>query len=203
MVTTGDDASSQSTESVQQTNTSSVHTSSSIGSLYSLDNNSLHITAHKLDGKNYLQWAQSVKLVICGRGKLGYITGDLPAPPSTDSKYQLWQAENSIVLAWLINSMDQKISRRYLFFKTAKEVWDAARKMYSDLGNASQIFEIRSKLKEIKQGNQTVTQYFSDLQDLWQELDLYLDTTSLCADCTIKKANSSWKKNESLNFLRG
>ena len=62
--------------------------------------------------------------------------------------------------------MEPHISRRYLWFKTTKYVWDAARRMYSDLGNASQIFEIRSKLKEMKQGSNSVTQYFSDLQDL-------------------------------------
>ncbi|XP_062112894.1 uncharacterized protein LOC133824050 [Humulus lupulus] len=157
---------------------------SSMGSIYSHDTNSFHITAHKLDGRSYLQWAQSVKLVICGRGKLGYLTGDFPTPHLTDSTYKVWQAKNYIVLAWLINSMDRKISRMYLFFKISKEVWDAAKKMYSDLGNASQIFEICTKLKEIKQGTHTVTQYFSDLQDLWQELDLYMDTTPLCATCT-------------------
>ena len=74
--------------------------------------------------------------------------------------------------------MDPKISRRYLWFKTAKEVWDAARQRYSNLGNASQIFEIRSKLKEMKQGSKSVTQYFSDLQDLWQELDLFFEDDS-------------------------
>lgn len=173
-----------------------------MGSIYSHDIGSLHITTHKLDGRNYLQWAQSVKLVICGRGKLGYITGDLPIPPPNDSAYKVWQAENSIVLAWLINSMDPKISRRYLFFTTAKEVWDAAKKMYSDLGNASQIFEIRTKLKEIKQGNHTVTQYFSDLQDLWQELDLYLGTTPLCATCTTLR-RQQLEKERVFEFLTG
>ena len=114
------------------------------------DTSSLHITVHKLDGKNYLQWAQSVKIVICGWGKLGYITGELPAPSPNDPSYKTWLAENSIVLAWLINFMDPKISCRYLWFKTANEVWDAACRMYSDLRNASQIFKIRLKLKEMK-----------------------------------------------------
>ncbi|KAK4846125.1 hypothetical protein QYF36_013329 [Acer negundo] len=102
--------------------------------------NETDIPAHKLDGKNYLQWAKSVKIVICGRGKLGYNTGELPAPPLTDPTYKTWLAKNSIVLAWLINSMEPKISRRYLYFKIVKEVWNAACLMYSNLGNASQIF---------------------------------------------------------------
>ena len=72
------------------------------------DNTSLQITAHKLNGRNYLQWSQSVKIVICGRGKLGYITGETKPPAQTEPTYQTWLAENSIVLAWLINSMEPR-----------------------------------------------------------------------------------------------
>lgn len=61
--------------------------------------------------------------------------------------YKVWVAENSVVLAWLFNSLEPNISRCYLWSQTAKEAWEAARKMYSDLGNSSQIFELRSKLK--------------------------------------------------------
>ncbi|XP_073148813.1 uncharacterized protein [Henckelia pumila] len=150
------------------------------------DLSALQITSHRLNGRNYLQWAQSVKIVICGRGKLGYLTGELQSPSQIDPTYKTWLAENSMVLAGLINSMEPNISRRYLWFKTAKEVWDAAKRMYSDLGNASQIFELRSKLKEMKQGSNSVTLYFSDIQDLWQELDLFLETSTICAECTAK-----------------
>ncbi|KAK3024562.1 hypothetical protein RJ639_043502 [Escallonia herrerae] len=38
---------------------------------------SFQLTSHKLTGKNYLDWAQSVKLVIDGRGKLRHLTGDV------------------------------------------------------------------------------------------------------------------------------
>ena len=91
-----------------------------------------------------------MKIVICGWGKLGYIIDELSTLSPNDLLYKTWLAENSIVLAWLINLMDPKISRRYLWFKTANEVWDVAYRMYSDLRNASQIFKIRLKLKEKK-----------------------------------------------------
>ena len=32
-----------------------------------------------------------------------------------------------------------------------------------------------------------MTQYFSDLQDLWQELDLFFEDDSTCAECSIKQ----------------
>ncbi|KZV50721.1 hypothetical protein F511_19633, partial [Dorcoceras hygrometricum] len=101
-----------------------------------------------------------------------------------DPTYPTWLADNSIVLAWLINSMEKNISRRYLWFQTAKEVWDVVRRMYSDLGNTSRVFELRYKLKEIKQGSHIVTHYFSELQELWQELDLFLEESRMCAECS-------------------
>ncbi|XP_073137592.1 uncharacterized protein [Henckelia pumila] len=166
------------------------------------DLNSFEITVHRLNGRNYLQWAQSVKIVVCARGKLGHLTGDLPAPASSDPSYTTWLSKNSIVLAWLVNSMEPQISHRYLWFNTNKEVWDAAKKMYSDLGNTSQVFEIRSKLKEIKQGSNSVTQYFSDLQDLWKELDLFLEDTKTCTKCS-PKIRLNLEKERVFEFLVG
>ncbi|KAG8479486.1 hypothetical protein CXB51_029679 [Gossypium anomalum] len=138
-------------------------------------NSSLLITNHRLDGKNFLQWSQSVLMVLPGRGKIGYINGQIPRPASTDSDYATWELNNSMVMAWLINSMEGHISRTYLFFKTAKEMWDAIKGNYSDLGNASQVFEIKLKLKDIRQGTFEVTQYYNNLKILWQELDMYYE----------------------------
>ncbi|GMI81058.1 hypothetical protein HRI_001775100 [Hibiscus trionum] len=136
---------------------------------------SLIITNHRLDGKNFLQWSQSVLMVIRGRGKLGYINGEIPQPTITDPTYATWELNNSIVMAWLINSMESHISRTYLLFKTAKEMWDAMKENYSDLGNASQVFEIKLKLKDIRQGTLEVTHYYNNLKILWQELDMYYE----------------------------
>ena len=72
--------------------------------------------------KIYLQWSQSVKIVICGRGKFEYLTDEVKAPAATNLAYKIWFAENSIVHVWLINSMEPKISRQYLFLKKAKDV---------------------------------------------------------------------------------
>ncbi|RVW92611.1 hypothetical protein CK203_039394 [Vitis vinifera] len=103
--------------------------------------------------------------VTTSPGKFKYIIGEAKAPAPTTPTYKKWFAKNSIVHAWLINSMEPMVNRRYLFLPTAKDVWDTLRRTYSNLGNASQVFEIHSKLKEIKQGTKSVTQYFTDLQD--------------------------------------
>ncbi|KAK3026255.1 hypothetical protein RJ639_041631 [Escallonia herrerae] len=71
--------------------------------------------------------------------------------------------------------MESHISQTYLFLRTAKAIWDTVNKNYYDLENASQVFEIKNKLKEMHQGNLEVTEYYNELQTLWQELDMHYE----------------------------
>ncbi|GAV67465.1 UBN2_3 domain-containing protein, partial [Cephalotus follicularis] len=107
------------------------------------------ITSHKLNGKFFLQWSQSILLVIRGRGKIGYITSKVQQPDVKDPMYENWELHNSIAITWLINSMESHISHTYLFLRTTKAIWDAVNKNFSDLENPSQVFEIKNKLKDL------------------------------------------------------
>ncbi|KAK5846636.1 hypothetical protein PVK06_002931 [Gossypium arboreum] len=160
-------------ETLSETETSKITQNVNQGITQGELNSSLIITNHQLDGKNLLQWSQSVLMVIRGRGELGYINGKIPRPTIADPTYATWELNNSIIMAWLINSMKGHISRTYLFFKTVKDMWDAAKENYSNLGNASQVFEIKLKLKDIRKGTLEVTHYYNNPKILWQKLDMY------------------------------
>ena len=87
------------------------------------DNNpSLHITTHKLHGLNFLRWSQFVKLLIRVEGKLGYLIGATKAPKKDDSGFQTWDLEHSMIMAWLVNSMELQIGQTYIFLPTTKEL---------------------------------------------------------------------------------
>lgn len=64
-------------------------------------------------------------------------------PEITSANYGNWGAKNSMIMAWLIKSMAPKIGRTYLFYKTAKEIWEAAQELYSDMQKAAQCFKIQ------------------------------------------------------------
>ncbi|RVX21382.1 hypothetical protein CK203_001939 [Vitis vinifera] len=89
---------------------------SSMGPVGAFDNSPLHLTIEKLNGKNYREWAQAIKLVIDGKGKLGFLTGETRRPPPTDV--------------------------------AASQKW------------------------AMKQGDREVTEYYTEMLGLWQELDL-------------------------------
>ena len=76
-------------------------------------------------------------MYIRGRGKMGYLTGETKAPESTDPVYIIWDAKNSMVMMWLVNSMEEDISSNYMCYSTAQELWENVNQMYSDLGNQS------------------------------------------------------------------
>ncbi|RVW14724.1 hypothetical protein CK203_092620 [Vitis vinifera] len=69
-----------------------------------------------------------------------------------DHSYATWDVENSMIMAWLVNSMEEEISSNYMCYPTSKALWDNIIQMYSDLGNQSQIYELQLKLGDICQG---------------------------------------------------
>ncbi|RVW54511.1 Retrovirus-related Pol polyprotein from transposon TNT 1-94 [Vitis vinifera] len=146
---------------------------SSSSSSHQMETSHLPITAHKLNGQNYLQWSQSILMFIRGKEKDDYITGDSAAPETTASTYKKWIAENNMVMSWLVNSMTADIGENFLSFDTAKEIWDTAKETFSDKENTSEIIQIEGILHDLRQGNLTVTEYFNTLTHLWRQLDTF------------------------------
>ncbi|KAJ9682803.1 hypothetical protein PVL29_018680 [Vitis rotundifolia] len=135
-----------------------------MGPVSAFDNSPLHLTVLKLNSKNNREWAQAIKLVINEKGKLGFLTGETRRPPLTDvAASQKWWSENSFITSCLINSMKPAIGKTYMFLPTAKDVWDAIRETYSDAKNASQIFEIKTRFWQMKQGDREVTEYYTEM----------------------------------------
>lgn len=76
----------------------------------------VQIITIRLKGDNYLHWFQSFWLYICGGGKIGYLTDEKNAHTKIDLSFATWDAENSIVMTWLVNSMTEEICSNYVFF---------------------------------------------------------------------------------------
>ncbi|KAJ1424216.1 Gag-polypeptide of LTR copia-type [Sesbania bispinosa] len=140
----------------------------------------LPITGHKLNGQNYPQWVRSVKIFLQGKGNEGYITGDPKSPKKGDPNLNKWQLENSLVMSWLHNTMTNEIGENFMYYETAKEMWDAMKGTYSNVDNTSTVFEIKSILHDLQQGDFSVTEYFNTLRRHWQQLDIYEDVQWSC-----------------------
>ncbi|KAJ0082416.1 hypothetical protein Patl1_10965 [Pistacia atlantica] len=105
-------------------------------------------------------------------------------------------------MSWLYGSIEPRIGNTYLYYKTAKDIWGGVQKMYSDIENTTQSFEMRSAIHSTKQRSMTVTDYFNSLTNLWQEMDLYYETDWNCTDDNTKY-NLRLEKERVCDFLKG
>ena len=78
-----------------------------------------------------------------------------------------------MIMSWLTNSMEIDVGQTFLFYKTAKKIWDAAKETFSNNKNAIEVFEIKSQLLDLRQGNLSITQHFNILSWYWQKLDVF------------------------------
>ena len=85
-------------------------------------------TTVKLNGSNYLLWAQAFYIFIGAQNKLAHLLQ--PPLTDTDPTYVTWLTGDYSVMIWLLNSLDEKISGSVMFLPTAKDIWDTLKVIY-------------------------------------------------------------------------
>ncbi|CAL9000181.1 unnamed protein product [Prunus brigantina] len=156
-------------------------TSSDPLSLHNSDTPGLSLVNFKLEGHNYGQWSRSMHLSLSAKNKLGFVDGSVKTPSSDDSKFPLWQRCNDMVLSWILHSLHPDIASSVLYAKTAAAVWTDLRDRFSQ-GNDSKIYQIRQEIVECRQGQQTISIYYTKLKALWDELASYQEPFSCACD---------------------
>ena len=147
---------------------------------------SIH-AAYRLNGRNYLKWSQLIRTILKGKGKISHIMGT--GPDRQDPLFGVWDEEDSMIMAWLWNSMAPEISDTCMFLSTSKEIWDTIQQTYSKTKDTAQVYDVKVKTMAAKQGNKTVTEYANQLKSLWQELDHYKVIKTKCPkDAAMLKA---------------
>ncbi|KAL5741415.1 hypothetical protein ACOSP7_028147 [Xanthoceras sorbifolium] len=123
-------------------------------SIYSHDNSSkIEI---KLDGSNYHLWSKFVEIFVAGKDKYGFLTGESVKPATT---------------RWLLGSMTFKIMGMFIRLPTAQAIWEAVARTYYDGADQSIIYELNSKVFHMRQSGRLISEYYGELNTIWQELD--------------------------------
>ncbi|CAL1375244.1 unnamed protein product [Linum trigynum] len=159
----------------QQQNGNNTHLGLVFGSPYYInpsENLGQSIVAETLDGSNYQTWQRAVRMALKTKHKLGFIDGTLPMPDHTHPDFVLWDASNTMVLCWILNSVHKDISRSVLQHENAKVVWDELKARFGR-SNAIKLSNLQDEMAACKQGNMSVTQYYITLKGLWEEIQQY------------------------------
>jgi hypothetical protein len=158
----------------------------------------------KLEGiKNYLAWSRRALLLLKAKKLEGFVNGEVAEPKNKASEeWKSWDATNSSVAAWLLNSMSPTIAGSVDTIATASKIWEVVSKMFLGTGNVMLLAEIDDRIYHLKQGELSLMDYVDELKRLWADLDHYDPIELPHPDCVawVKK----WlEKKGVLQFLRG
>ncbi|KAK8934710.1 hypothetical protein KSP39_PZI014426 [Platanthera zijinensis] len=166
------------------------------------DHNTPQITTIRLDDCNYLSWSRSITLALKSRRLFGYVTGQMKEPDPTSPDWQQWESENSLVMSWLTNSMQESIARNYLFLANAADIWRRAESTYSRRGSAAQIFQLRRRISLLRQGDRPPSPYYLEFTQLYQEYD-HFDPLVFVSPIDEAMVRTRDDRNRIFEFLHG
>jgi len=102
-----------------------------------------------------------------------FVDGTLIKPDISTPEGHAWERYNSMVITWLHNAIDKSLHGSVAYAETAEELWSYLKDCYSQ-SNEIRIHQLKREITLANQGNQTVTEYFTKLKMLWDELGAYL-----------------------------
>lgn len=98
--------------------------------------------------------------------------GGLTKPAATATEAHAWEKANSMVIAWLHNVIDKNLHGSVAYADIARAIRLDLEERYSQ-GNSIRIHQLKREITLVGQGSLNVSEYFSKLKELWDELRTY------------------------------
>ncbi|MCH87569.1 hypothetical protein A2U01_0008442, partial [Trifolium medium] len=157
-----------------------------------------------LTGSNFQSWFRSMKRALGAKMKLEFVDGTLPMPEDDfDPAYRAWHRCNQLVSSWILNSVSSSIAQSVVFMENTIDIWNDLRERFSQ-GDLIRISELQQEIYAMKQGTRSVTDFYSDLKILWEELELYMPIPSCTCrqHCTCEAMRSARRNHLLLHTIR-
>jgi hypothetical protein len=148
-----------------------------------------------------------MKVALISKNKIKFVDGSFQKPAAASILYDPWVRCNNLVLSWLQRSISDNIAQSILWIENANAVWDNLRNRFSE-GDIFRISDLQDDLVRLQQGNFDVSNYFTQLTSIWEQIDTYRPTRDCtCAiPCTCGAVTDLRKFREQdkvLKFLKG
>ena len=171
------------------------------------ENPALILVSPVLTENNFHQWQREMMVALETKNKEGFINGSLLCPPITDSLHDAWRRCNRMVMSWLIHSMSASIKQSVMWMDTARDIWIDLKDRFSH-SDKFRVADLQDQILHCKQGDSSVSKYYTRLKILWKELELYrcvlVCTCSVSCSCgLLAKLHKEREDDCVIRFLRG
>lgn len=102
-----------------------------------------------------------------------------------------------MVMSWLLNDLNLDLANIVIYVNTPIEVWSDLHDRFS-LGILTRAFWIHGTIAEYKQRQQTVSQYYTKIKSLWDEMSSY----NSLPNSTCEAMKTLWEPDEEEQVLK-
>ncbi|KAL0347962.1 UNVERIFIED_CONTAM: hypothetical protein Sangu_1024000 [Sesamum angustifolium] len=122
-----------------------------------------------LIGNNYLGWSRAIKLALGAKMKLSFIDGRSVKPAAGPEDYDQWIRIDCMVSSWILNSISRDIVGAFMYTTSARALCLEIEGRYG-VSNGPLLYQLKREIALTSQGNQFVTDYYTKIKMLWDEL---------------------------------
>jgi len=134
----------------------------------------------KLTNINYLYWRMQMKPYLLGQGIFGFVDGSnyCPSPHvfAADGTYLQvnpfflrWKHQDQLILSALISSLSMEVLHLVVDCQTLSSVWHTLEQALASKSN-SRIMQLYGSIQDLRQGDESVTQFMQKAKALFDEL---------------------------------
>jgi len=145
----------------------------------------------QLDDNNDHAWSRAMhpallsknKHALFSKNKHKFIDGTMLAPKPGTPLHETWKRWSMMVISWVTQTLSEQIAQNMVYIEDARKLWNDLCEHFSK----KYLFIISYLLQEIhstRQGEQTISKFYTDLKTLWEELEALRPTPDY--ECKIK-----------------
>ncbi|KMT04334.1 hypothetical protein BVRB_8g184090 [Beta vulgaris subsp. vulgaris] len=129
------------------------------------------INIEKLVGaSNYRSWKRSLEISLASKRKIGFVTGAVKRDASNRVKQEAWDTCNNMVISWILFNVSEPIKKSVMFVENASQIWKFLEQRFL-VSNGSRKYRLNKEIYEAKQQGKSITDYYTEMRGLWEELD--------------------------------
>ena len=137
--------------------------------LHPSENPSLILVTNLLTGTNYHTWCRAMRMALLSKNKLKFVDGSIPIPSRDNQHFAAWERCNTMVNSWIYRAVSPSIAQSITWLDNALEVWNDLKEHFSQ-GDSFRIVDLQTEIYSFHQNTLNVTDYFTQLKILWDEL---------------------------------
>ncbi|XP_019176614.1 PREDICTED: uncharacterized protein LOC109171951 [Ipomoea nil] len=158
-------------------------------------NPALELVSTPLEGPNYHSWARAMTMALSCKNNVTFINGSIMKPNADNlGRYLAWERCNNIVSTWIVRTLSPTFARSVLWIDTAYGIWNDLKRRFSQQ-DLFRIVEIKCEIYQMKQGDNSLNEYFTRQKLLWDELSILRPQMN----CVCNKKCEYRKKIDELN----